>query len=310
MGWPDNELQPVERYLFQGDTVRIGLFDCHCDDESFPVTESTADNMFVLETRSLWLRRETVDFQYLGPGSVLFHPAGCTLERSAARGGRDTAYWFAISPDVFQEALSQSGYGGYVPEYAIESTPSMHLEFGSLFKRIQDRPGDSLEIESRVLSLLDSVCEAMRDVDNPGRDTVTGVPSKARARRQVDRAKAYINENLFGDSDLTDIARAAGVSTYHLCRVFKSICGLTVHEYKTHQRLVHVYASLADGAKASLTQLALETGFSSHSHLTRTFSRRYGASPSSLRRLASSRELTGWAPGNWRQSLDSISRPA
>ncbi len=283
MSWPDNQLQPVERYVYEGDAVRIGRFDCHRDDACFSVTESVADNMFVLATRPLWLRRRMKEFRYVGPGSILFHPAGCTIERRQANGERDLAFWFAIDPAIFEEALGRCGYDGQFPVDALASDPSIHLRIVALLKCIDDEQIDSLEIESRALSLLDSICCSMHTLGRSTRDLVVREQAKHKARRLVDNAKAYINENLTSNNGLADVARATGVSSYYLCRLFKSVCGLTVHEYKTRQRLVHVFEALTNGAGADLARLALDTGFSSHSHLTRIFTRRYGIAPSRFR---------------------------
>ncbi|MDJ0708904.1 MAG: AraC family transcriptional regulator [Woeseiaceae bacterium] len=290
MNWPNNELQPIEQYVYEGDLVRIGRFDCHKDDSYFPVTESVADNMYVLATRALWLRRGTKEFQYVGPGSVLFHPAGCTIERRQAHGDRDLAYWFAVEPATFEEALTRYGYGDEVPCDVLPSDPSTHLRIASILNYVCDEQFDRLETESRVLSLLDHICHSMRGLRNATCELVVRQQAKHKARRLVDNAKAYINENLTDNNGLSDVAREIGVSSYYLCRLFKSVCGLTVHEYKTRQRLVHVFEALKSGAGEDLAGLALDTGFSSHSHLTRMFARRYGIAPSQFRKLVQSRQ--------------------
>ena len=272
--------------MYQGDLVRIGRFDCHRDDACFPVTESVADDMYVLATRPLWIRRRTKEFQYVGPGSVLFHPAGCTIERSLSHAERDLAYWFAIEPAAFAEALERCGYTGEFPYDVLASDPSIHLRIASILSIVDEGQADSLEIESRALSLLDSLCHSMRGLDNATRDLFVRRQARSKARRLVDNAKAYINENLTDNNGLSDIAREIGVSSYYLCRLFKSVCGLTVHEYKTRQRLVHVFEALTTGEGNDLAGLALDTGFSSHSHLTRIFARRYGIAPSRFRQLA------------------------
>ena len=136
MNWPDNILQPVERYIFEGDIVRIGLFDCHKDETYFAVTEPVADNMFVLATRPVWIRRRTAEYQYVSPGSVLFHTAGCSIERKRTRADRDLAYWFAIKRPVFAEALSRRGYDEQVPTDSLASDPAIHLQIAEVIRCI------------------------------------------------------------------------------------------------------------------------------------------------------------------------------
>jgi AraC-like DNA-binding protein len=64
--------------------------------------------------------------------------------------------------------------------------------------------------------------------------------------------------------------------------VFERVTGATIHRYLTRLRLRVALARIADG-ESNLTALALDLGFSSHSHLTSTFAREFGAPPSRLR---------------------------
>ncbi len=283
VSWPENELEPVETYLFQGENVRIGKFDCHKNHECFAVTESISDNMFVLAMRPVWIRRQTKKFQYVGPGNVLFHAAGCTIERKQCPADRDLAFWFAIRDTIFEEALSTHGYAGHTPRRALLTAPETQLMFASAFQSLRLDDTDALEVEGGVLSLLDEVCRSMRECRAITTHHVVRPTARAKARRLIDNAKAYIDENLGEDIDLDNIAREIGVSPYYLCRLFKSMCGFTIHEYKIRQRLAHVVGEIFRGNGRDLARLALDSGFSSHSHLTRTFVRRYGMPPSSFR---------------------------
>ena len=104
-----------------------------------------------------------------------------------------------------------------------------------------------------------------------------------RQRRLVDRARAYLDAHLTESTGLEKVAQDTGTSLYHLCRVFREQTGLTMHAYRTRQRLGYVLDRLVDGRAASLTELALDTGFASHSHLSRVFQKQMGVPPSTIR---------------------------
>lgn len=286
MAWPDNKLQPVERYLFQGQNVRIGKFDCDSNHPSFPVTESVADNMFVFTTRPVWIRRQTRSFRYVAPGSMLLHTAGCLLERKREDSQRDRTYWFSVTPQVFDEALRTHGLSASVPRLAIAPGPGIQLEVAAMLGDLARNQVTELGVETRVLMLLDSVLHLSSNTTKVDNKLLVRRDARAKARRLSERARAYIDGNIAAPIDLASIARHVGVSSYYLCRLFRSECGITVNEYKVRQRLVRVLEKLAEGHAGNLARLALDTGFSSHSHLTRCFSRQYGLSPSSLRRRA------------------------
>src|SRR5215468_772772 len=105
---------------------------------------------------------------------------------------------------------------------------------------------------------------------------------------RVEAAKTYLASRLGARVTLDDVARAAGASPFHLTRIFHQRTGAPVHRYLIRLRLRTALERLADGAN-DLTALALELGFSSHSHFTDTFRREFGRAPSAARRNTSDR---------------------
>jgi AraC-like DNA-binding protein len=92
-----------------------------------------------------------------------------------------------------------------------------------------------------------------------------------------------------------DIASAVGTSPFHLCRVFRAHTGRTMHEYRAELRVRLALEMLeASGRNTSLSRVAHDAGFSSHSHFVLAANRYGGATPSALRR-----SLAGGAEGVW-----------
>jgi len=65
-----------------------------------------------------------------------------------------------------------------------------------------------------------------------------GVP-----RRAVRRAIEYIHANLAEDVCLADIARAAGLSTFHFARVFRRLTGMTPKAFRNTSIVRIAYGS-------------------------------------------------------------------
>ena len=82
---------------------------------------------------------------------------------------------------------------------------------------------------------------------------------------------------------LPAIARAVGVSPFHLCRAFRAVVGESIHRYRTDLRLRAALQPLCE-SNLSLAHLALDLGFSSQSHFTTAFAARFGTTPASFRR--------------------------
>jgi AraC family transcriptional regulator len=101
-------------------------------------------------------------------------------------------------------------------------------------------------------------------------------------RLRLRRALDYIQANLDGDIHLDDLAAAVGLSPFHFARLFKVSTGSTPHQYLLQRRLEHA-KELLRSPEASVSQVALESGFADQSHLTNVFRRFIGITPSQFR---------------------------
>jgi AraC-like DNA-binding protein len=103
----------------------------------------------------------------------------------------------------------------------------------------------------------------------------------AQTARLVRKTKYYLEEHLGDPIRLVDIGRAVGASPAYLTDTFRKVEGVSLHRYLTQLRLGRALAELPH--TDDLTALALETGFSSHSHFTATFRRAFNCTPSQFR---------------------------
>jgi AraC-like DNA-binding protein len=134
-------------------------------------------------------------------------------------------------------------------------------------------PGDELEVEELVLAVL-------RDALDPA-----GRPAPPRAvatARLIRRTKEYLEAELGERILLADIGRAVGACPTYLTDLFRRVEGTSLHRYLLQLRLARALATLPH--TDDLTGLALDLGFSSHSHFTAAFRRAFGSTPSQFRR--------------------------
>lgn len=116
-------------------------------------------------------------------------------------------------------------------------------------------------------------------------ESQVGMPDPADAQQNLDavkRAVAYIESHLAEPLDVGSIANAAGLSPFYFSRVFKAAYRTSVHRYVLERRLDRARELLAD-TDIAISAIALETGFSSQSHLTTTFRHRFGLPPAQYR---------------------------
>lgn len=90
----------------------------------------------------------------------------------------------------------------------------------------------------------------------------------------------HVLRHLEGPLRLEDVARAADFSPCHFHRVFKSLVGETLNDFVKRSRLERALHLMSHAPSRSLTEIALDCGFSSSSDFSRNFKSRYGVPPS------------------------------
>jgi AraC family transcriptional regulator len=99
--------------------------------------------------------------------------------------------------------------------------------------------------------------------------------------RQV---KQRLDDNFVETPSLAELARFAGVHPTHLARHFRRHYRVSIGEYLRARR-VDAAIKLLSWRGLSLTEIALESGFSSHGHLCTIFQRATGMTPREFRAI-------------------------
>jgi AraC family transcriptional regulator len=100
------------------------------------------------------------------------------------------------------------------------------------------------------------------------------------------KALWYIESHFGAGLALGDVAAAAGVSPFHLTRVFQAATGWPVVRYLRARRLSEAARELAAGAP-DILDVALSAGYGSHEAFTRAFREQFGATPEEVRQRGS-----------------------
>ena len=132
--------------------------------------------------------------------------------------------------------------------------------------------------ESEPLQAEELVLDLIRASLQLDRRPVSCGPASA---RRIRRAKEFLQARLSTRIRLEDVARAAGASPAYLTDLFRRVEGISLHQYLMQLRLAHALVELPH--TSDLTALALDLGFSSHSHFSSAFRRGFGCTPSQFR---------------------------
>lgn len=99
---------------------------------------------------------------------------------------------------------------------------------------------------------------------------------------QLNQILECVDSRLAEDIKLADLAGLLGMSPFHFGRMFKQSMGISPHQYVIQQRIERAKLLLKNSDRAIL-DIALECGFTSHSHLSKQFRKVMGMTPRNFR---------------------------
>jgi AraC family transcriptional regulator len=100
---------------------------------------------------------------------------------------------------------------------------------------------------------------------------------------KLNAALRYIEENLDGTINYTQVARRANCSEYHFKRVFSFLAGVPLSEYIRRRRLTLAADDLR-GGQLRVLDVAMKYGYESADSFARAFSALHGVTPGEVRR--------------------------
>jgi AraC family transcriptional regulator len=111
--------------------------------------------------------------------------------------------------------------------------------------------------------------------------------SRAVYKARVDAAIMYMHDHLHEKIVLDNLAKSAGFSSFHFHRLFSAIIGETPQQFLNRIRLERAANMLVKYSGYSITQIAMNCGFSSSSAFARSFRGHFGISANEYRKSES-----------------------
>ncbi len=191
--------------------------------------------------------------------------------------GTDTVIVLSLAPEVLEEAAREAGRDP--ARLAISNRfqvrdPSIERLAWRLKAEMDHRyPSGRVFLDSMSVRLANELTRRHSSFSIAPRIPRGGMPP-----RKLKNVIGYIEENLEADLTLDDVAEVAGMSVSHCKALFRRSVGLPVHQYVIRRRVERAAVLLHEGS-LPISQVALETGFSHQSHLSRHMRRVLGTSP-------------------------------
>jgi AraC-like DNA-binding protein len=257
--------------LYSGRLVSITDVCCRSPACEGTEDEHASSDQAVFTRSGVFVKRMGRRSMLAEPAHVLFFRRNETYRVTHPIPGGDDCTVFHCS-DALRRELTATFAVGVSPVPPPTLAAHHRLRFA-----IRAGRATPLQIEETSVGILASIVTVSAARRHPAREST----AKAR-RRLVDETKLVLATRPSQSLSLSELARTVASSPFHLSRVFREEVGMPIHQYVLRLRLALALERLAQG-EVELSSLALELGFSSHSHFATTFKRTFGAPPSSFR---------------------------
>jgi AraC family transcriptional regulator len=266
------------------DTPTVTVRDVYCRGTCLhkSAEECASSTYLVFPYRGVYVRHLDADETVAEASQVLFFNADEGYRVSHPVQGGDACLSVHVDETILRElaprALLRDGPVFAFRRPRLRIDPRAQVLVALLRHSLREGIAEPLEAESLILTL------AQRAL---GPRTTHAASASVGRQRLVDRTKLVLASDLSRRWALADIATEVGVSPVYLTQVFQQVEGVPLYRYQLRLRLARGLDLL--GQYDDLSALALELGFSSHSHFSAAFQQTYGHSPTEFRRSAMGR---------------------
>ena len=298
----NGEPAPLLRFttLYASPLLAVRSYQCRACRGQFGAEEHSESHCMVLLRRGFFRKQDSLVPRDQWPsrgqtltadsGQVIFHTRGAPYRVSHPSDCGDSGTVLSLAPDLLHD-MTREWYPAIdehpaqpFPQLAMRCSSAHYLQHRALVQALETGTADAddpLWVETAALALQAQLLSAAYRTVTPqksGRRLHTHADHHDRA----EAARAVLSRRLGEKLSLADVADEVHLSPFHLARIFRQHTGVSLHRYLTQLRLRAALDRLLQ-EPCDLAALALELGFSSHSHFTERFRQEFACSPSMVR---------------------------
>jgi AraC family transcriptional regulator len=250
--------------------------------QEYPEREPQQHNFYLHTGAAVRAEIRSPDFtgmQWVRPGALWVMPKG---SRHAIRfEGSEVVEGVALAfdPARFDQMVESAGGKTTMPivQSLAASPPKIeHLMRALDHESNQPSTHDHFGLECIATAIALSLSQHAR---------ATVLSSKTGPRlvpRQIRAVQGFVEGRIGESITLDEMARTAGLSSFHFLRAFKNTLGVTPGKYVMDRRMERARA-LLKGRELTIAEVGISVGFDHASHFTRAFRRAVGMAPSDYR---------------------------
>jgi len=283
--------------LFEGSTFQLGYTRCRPHNDAIGPENRSGVNVLAFPRRGVFVMHMPGETFVADPNIVIFQNADDIFRTSHPGGHGDDTTWVAMKPDLLNDVMGEEEQdvpGNPSHPFSRShgpSTPRGYLLQRMAFENASRGVGADPVFVAEVVHELVREAVSASSMTSAGRKTVRMRASTVRVHMEAAEAVKALLASRYSDRlTLDEIAGHVHAAPCHLCRLFRRVVGLPIHQYLNRIRLREAITRFADPS-VNLAGVAIDVGFASHSHFTDAFRREFGVAPSVVRQWMSSEDL-------------------
>jgi len=263
--------------LASGAGWRVADVICSFGPHDRPFEERHEGVCVAAVTAGTFQYRSTLGSAMLAPGALLLGNDHHCFECGHEHGVGDRCVSFRFTPE-FLESVAAEIPGVRRIAFAVPRLPP-HPALLPLIAAAEAarEGGEEAAFAEVALRLAGAVCAALA-----GSEKRVRAPTRRDERRIVATLR-LIEARADEPLSLAELAGAAAMSPYHFLRTFRTVVGMTPHQYILHTRLLRAAVHLRR-TREDISTIAFASGFNDLSTFNRRFARVIGQSPSAYRK--------------------------
>jgi AraC family transcriptional regulator len=282
---PDNAIATLYRSAFG----RVEILRCNGRHALARRREFASRLHFTLPLAGSFVWHADQDSVFADPTTLLCTHEGESFRMSHPNGG-DHSLVLSPSEEVLSHLSERAAAAGLAGRRRLFLAPARAQLLAHRFYADPTTKLDAVAADESLVQFFESVA-----LSQPAGDPLGGSPGDGHVRRSPDdslvrRALDYVHHTSEPLLTLKNIASAMHVRAAYLTHAFAERTGQPLYRYIMSLKLSRALHRIAT-ADEDLTTIALDLGFSSHSHFSALFKARYGLTPSQVRRGASKHSL-------------------
>jgi AraC-like DNA-binding protein len=258
-----------QQTLHRSETLGVHIVCCQPHDGACGPDEHSSVNSVAFPLRGLFVKHHSRRERVVADAChAIFFRAGEPYRVSHPVAGGDDCLVVVPSRETMEEVV---GAEEFPRAHALLDARKMAAS-RVLRQRLSKRVAGGLEIEESALHLFAATVATAPRAD-----------AKPRQQDMVEATQITLAAQPGESWSLAELARRVHSSPFHLARTFRRHVGMPLHRYLLQARLAAALDEVLDSSR-ELSAIAMDLGFSSHSHFTYAFRSQFGATPAAMRK--------------------------